>query len=373
MKTIGVLFGGSCLQFRGDMAMENILDDPRGLTGSEYGAIRVAQELGAELFTAVSEPTEALGMKVTPIAQAADAHKDVWVAINEPDLLRGVTGGFRVCNFWLNGFTHCKAGFEKHVDLFVSPSPPHLRKVMEDWRDVEVYPDGPRGHYEADPYKWMSILLGCDPERFLLPEHGPKVPGRVVYISSPDRGLHWLLQEWPAIKQAVPHAHLKIFYRLKPWIDGWDDTPYFPPIEPLRRRALYIAEAIRRLEGYDVEVCDSVSRTRIEKELSEAEVLAYPCDTTSWSEGFSCSTLEACAAGAIPVITDCDALGEVYRNSGSVIVPLGDIAKWRAAVIEQLLCRNTEREIKCKAFAKETTWKKHAKKLLDEIHARTSG
>ena len=38
------------------------------------------------------------------------------------------------------------------------------------------------------------------------------MPGRVIWCSSADRGLHWLLSQWPKIKEAVPYASLKVFY-----------------------------------------------------------------------------------------------------------------------------------------------------------------
>ena len=234
----------------------------------------------------------------------------------------------------------------------------------------------PRAQYEPDPAKWHAIELGCDPEQYSPPL---SVPGRAVYISSPDRGLHHLLGAWPRIKRTIPEAELRVFYRLQPWIDGFKTTGYFPPIEPLRRRALYIEEALQRmrerggLTRWGIKICDSVSRNQIAKELSEASVLAYPCDTVQWSEGFSCSVLEACAAGALPVITDCDALGEVYRDSGAIVVPRGNWSLWADNVVEALrgTYSGSARVLGCvlepaselRAFAEARTWARHVEKL----------
>jgi len=103
------------------------------------------------------------------------------------------------------------------------------------------------------------------------------------------------------------------------------DLEMYPVFREQVRRARYIQEALRRLDGYGVELMHSVSRNRIVREMSEAEVLAYPCDTVNWTEGFSVTLMEACAAGAFPVTTDVDALGSIYGGHIPVIrSPVGE-------------------------------------------------
>ncbi len=107
--------------------------------------------------------------------------------------------------------------------------------------------------------------------------------------------------------------------------------------------------------------------------MAEAEVLAYPCDTTTWSEGFSCTVLEACAARACPNIIGCDALGTIYKDALQVTPP-GMIELWRQELIEDLLHAEYRDETndRAEAFAKEHTWKNTATKLMAEITARLS-
>ena len=59
--------------------------------------------------------------------------------------------------------------------------------------------------------KWCVVPDGCDPELYATTN---KYKGRIIYMSAPDRGLHWLLQEWPNIKVAVPYASLRVFYHM---------------------------------------------------------------------------------------------------------------------------------------------------------------
>ena len=94
---------------------------------------------------------------------------------------------------FLNSFDYAKVGFEKHVDLWCSPSRGHLDMILRETHEVELTPTSVGALFKADPKNWVVIPLGCDPERYDLDI--PKVLGRVVYCSSPDRGLHWLLQE----------------------------------------------------------------------------------------------------------------------------------------------------------------------------------
>lgn len=374
---IAVLYGKWCLTARGSLPFDGHRQDPRGLSGSELGFIRISQELAAlghdvTAYTVSPGEFDFEGVRIRQIDQAGeiDSSFDAAISINEPELLRGCKAKVRAVELWLNSFEYNAVGFEKHVDLWLSPSQGHLDMVMGSAHDVALGPDGPGALFTADPNNWVVLRLGCDPERY-QDQGADKVPGRVVYCSSPDRGLHWLLQEWPAIKRAVPYATLKIFYRLQAWIDGFSDVAYSPPIEMLRARAVYVREALLRMSGPDwgITVCDSVSRERIEREMCEAEVLAYPCDTVRWSEGFSCTILEGCAARACPVILDCDALGDIYREA-CVVLPSHELAAWRDAVIRCLQDSDERQTVNAAArsFAERHTWRYHARRLTAEIY-----
>lgn len=397
---IELLFGHWSLSFRKTLDFASLWTDPRGLTGSELGCVRIAAELakaGHEVtIRTVSNDQSWEGCRIASIDQPIDPC-DAVISINEPDLLRGAPeGAFRVCAFWLNDVSFCKTGFHEYVDLFCSPSAGHLDQMMTNprWRHVEVrqeYPEG-KSKYDPDPAKWSIVPLGCDPERYEgIVSHMDgvpytaiairKIPGRVVYCSSPDRGLHWLMQEWPKIKAAVPHATLHVFYHLERWLRAFDQTPFFPPIEGQRARALYVEEALRRFAdrgGLGVTLRDSVSRETIEREMAEAEVLAYPCQTVAWSEGFSCTLLEGCAARACPITTDCDALGGIYGD----VLPLTNILTtdgpgewvptWSNAVIRALTDEPWRNEVNNRAeeFARGLTWKRTAARILEEIEKR---
>lgn len=375
---IALMLGKMSLGARPAVDLASFRTTP-GMTGTDTGFVRIGECL------------EAMGHDVTRLYPGNDTagKYDAAIAVNEPDLLRTVDADVRACSYWLNDASFCRAGFDRYCDLFFSPSRAHLEmfRTKQAWRRVEVSQQNPKGVelYQFKPEKWRAIELGCDPERYGSSIPGtalevarwepiaPKIPGRVVYCSSPDRGLHHLLQEWPRIKRAAPHATLQIFYRLGPWIQDLASVPYpFPSIEALRARALYINEALGRMSGpeWGITVRDSVSRATIESEMSQAECLAYPCDTVRWSEGFSCTLLEACAARACPVVLETDAFPQVY--GGAVpMVARECVTEWGELVIRALKDAEWRREVneRVGAFAAERTWKHTAERMVLEIEA----
>ncbi len=380
---IACLFSPRLLQHRSKdnppgLDFGNLYTDRRGLTGSEYGVSRMCEEfvkLGhqVELFT-VTNDREWRGVKLRPFAEKTqvDSSYDAAISWLIPDELRQLGARFRSTIFWNNNFTFCKVGFENHCDLFISPSETHRQMALNKWRDVEDTPAGPRGQYVADPAKWIHVPLGCDPEQY---GKQAKIPGRVIYCSSPDRGLHHLSREWPAIKAAVPYATLHVFYRIQAWVDDILRVPEsFEPMRSIRERAVEISKLLPRAAELGITIRDAVSREQIEIEQSRAEVLAYPCDTTQWSEGWSCSTHEGCVAKACPVITDCDAFGEVYGEF-LPMVSRDDKdwpAKWRNMVIAALKNKDFRDKVNtdAHAWAVQRTWANTAKLTLDAIQQR---
>src|SRR5688500_7620896 len=363
---LALIFSTWNLAFRGAFTFAGLWDDPRGLSGSEVAFVQYARALKAAghevtLYTD-STDQDFEGMAVRPLDARTITPHDAAISFNDPEPLRHFTGALRVFVQYVNSFDYCEHDMPSFVDLFVSPSEAHCRMLTGKTWPLKT------GKWTPDPRDWVVVPLACDPSEY----SGDKVPGRVIHCSSPDRGLHWLLQEWPAIKRAVPHAELHIYYRLRAWLDQWDRTKYNPALESSRARALHIEECFRRMgDRWGVFVHDAVSRREIATALSEAELLAYPCDTVAWTEGFSCSTLEACAARACPVIWDTDALGDIYRDA-AVVTPRGDTERWRKTVIELLTNQRLRDDVndRAEAFAETMTWTNSAEKLLDAIQSR---
>lgn len=334
------------------------------MSGSDLGGHRMAQEaqkLGHDvtLFTFHAEGTELPdtweGLRIRHYDRRFEESWDAAVAWNVGDALHGMNARLKAVSCQINTVLGRPGDT---VDLWLSPSESHRQRL--------------KNHH---PAPWEVVPDGCDLEPFdmLFANGFQKVPGRVVWTSSPDRGLHWLLQEWPMIKAAVPHASLRVFYRLKPWLDHFRAPPTLQEasIQEQHRRALYIEAAMPRLANMGVEFFDSVSRVQIAQEVAAAECFAYSADTVIWSEGFSCSTVESCAARACPIITNVDAFPEIYGGTLPMVdLPLSKNApKFRELVIRALTDIDFRNGVNQKAreLAEKFTWRKATERMCQVL------
>lgn len=365
---LGIVVGKFCCPNGFDYHDGRIWTDSRGMSGSDIGYHRMAQEaqkLGHEvhLYTYPKEgtelPREWEGLRLFHADNRIPELYDAVVSWNEPDPLHTFYAKLKVVSLQINSIVQSPGST---VQLWLSPSEWHRRRLQSHHHaPFEVVPDG------------------CDLEPFdaLFASGFQKVPGRVVWTSSPDRGLHWLLQEWPRIKAAVPHASLRVFYKLKPWLDHFRNPPGFPA-DPSRRdwmslweqhnRAKYIESVMPRLAELGVEFFDSVSRVQIAQEVAAAECFGYSCDPVLETEGFSVSTMEAAAARSCPIITSVDAFPEIYGNSLPMVpLPLSKNAPiFSDYVIRALTDAPWRDEVnaKARALAERFTWRKATERMM---------
>jgi len=363
---IAFLYGGFSLGSR-PLDLDNLYTSPRGLTGSELSCIEYARAMQARghsvtLVVGQSDigPRNWNGIEVWPLRDPkVVAGCDVVYSWNEPDLLREIPAGpLRIVNQQLNDFAYCRAGWEEHVDLVTSPSAHHLEFL-------KLQAPGVRA--------WDVLPNGCDPTQYRQTE---RIPGRVIWASSADRGLHRLLELWPTIKARVPHASLKCFYNFQsaPFDEYEQPGPHVhTDLLEIAQRKRYIQHAMSRLVGsrWDVEHVGSVSRERMAREFEQAEVLAYACETIRYTEGFSVTTMEACASGCLPITTDIDALGQIYRSAVPQVPLNGQsftsegLRQFADLVVRGLTDEawRQENTAKCRALAEKHAWPALAERL----------
>jgi len=348
-----------------DFWYNNINISSRGLTGTDLATVMISKELkklGHDVSLFVShaqpnnKPAEWEGVKLYDFIDrhtVIDQSFDATISINEPDAFRGVNDApLRICWQFLNDYTYCQPGFDDFVDVWLSVCEMHMKHLQS---------------LSPKPEKWSVVPLGCSPELY----SDKRVPGRVIWTSSCDRGLHWLLSQWPQIKEAVPEAHLKIFYHftygdilnIEP-----NSTINHPHVIEMGQRLRYIKEAIKRLKPLGVEQIGSVNRVDMAREISEASVFAFSADTVAFTEGFSVSTMENHAGFTVPVMTDVDCLGSIYNNSGAVVIksPVRDhLPEFTSAVIKALTDKPFADAVieKCRKFADNYTWAKIATQI----------
>lgn len=355
-----------------DFWFNNIFESGRGATGTDIAFCMLSKELqklGHEvhMFTIHAEPNNKPdyweGCKLYNFIDrhtVIDDSFDGIVSLNEPDAFRGINSkAFKVCYQFLNDYTYCQNDFDNYVDHWVGVCEAHKNYLATQARSPA-------------PNKWSVIPLGVDPSWYT----DKRVPGRVVWTSSADRGLHNLLEIWPKIKSAVPEATLRIFYHFEYGnllqVEPNDySVHHFHTVE-MSHRLRYIIESVKRLKNLGVEHCKSISRNQMVNEMNEASVFAFPCDTVATTEGFSVSTLEAHASFTVPVMTDQDCLGSIYNNSGAIVIksPVRErLSEFTDNVIRGLTDKPFADNVisKCRKFAYDHTWANTAKMMQDVI------
>lgn len=373
---IAVILGAYSIGTRPlDFWFNNIWDSTRGLTGTDLCFVKTAQILAQKghevhLFTVHAQPDHKPSYwenvrihNISDMYHIIDDSFHGMISINEPDVFRGLSDRpVRIVWQMLNDFPFCQPGFDDYVDHWFGVCDQHTEYLKA---------QAPK------PDKWNTIPLGCCPEQY----EDKRVPGRVIWCSSADRGLHLLLSQWPYIKSAVPHASLKIFYhfnygdldKIEP-----SDTKAHPHVVEMGQRIRYMKYAIEKLKSFGVEHIGSISREQMKKEFSEASVFGFSCDTVAFSEGFSVSTLEAHASYTVPIITSQDCLGSIYQNSGAIVIPSpvkDNLADFTKSVIRGLTDTELANGVieKCRQFAENHTWESSISKLEEIILRGKSG
>jgi glycosyltransferase involved in cell wall biosynthesis len=154
------------------------------------------------------------------------------------------------------------------------------------------------------------------------------VAGRVIYHTSPDRGLHHLLAAWPAIRAKVPHATLHVVGPVE------ESLAHEAPTEEMRARQVMLRDGLADArDAGGVELLGRVPRQRLRQELSEAACFAFPFDAIAPCETFSASVMECCIAGVPVVLVPGDSLAEIYEGA----VRMATHAGFADAVTDTLL------------------------------------
>jgi glycosyltransferase involved in cell wall biosynthesis len=325
----------------------------RAITGSEssfFNVVRGLAEIGHDVevhgdFTREVDRCNSLGgARIIKIDESAgfSTEADAYVSLNEPDQFRRLpknVKGMRYVMHQYNDYGHCQEGWYDHVDVNVALSPVHMRHL----RDLAG----------INPNRITWIPNSIEPDLFrTLPKS--RETHAAVWCSSPDRGLHRLLEIWPDVRKRVSDASLKICYRFEPWYERFKDD-----LSKTGQRARYIAEVFRRLgtDGQNgVWQLGAIPNHMMTNLLGGSGVLPYTCDPMTFTEGFSVAIMDACAAGVVPIISDVDAIGDIYKGIAHVIPgrPADNKEAWVNAIVRAMTEPEWASEIttRAKVFSK---------------------
>ena len=298
----------------------------KGIGGSETSHVRMAQGLRNAGFDIVSfapvpedvvdDPT-GLSWRDTSEFRARDFK--VVIDYRDPALLRTPRKP-KKASWW---FVAQDVGYPwgeeiAKVDRYLTLCPTHARYT----RDLypELHKDG----------RLFISSNGIDSEgiREVLADFQKlglkRNPKRLMYASSPDRGLMCLLEQWFRIVERVPEAELHVFY-------GFHNMEKIVAmVGPGDWRAEYQRKLEALLRQPGVVWHDRVGQSELWRNWAETNVWPYFCD---FPETNCITSMEAQACGAIPVVTNFWALRTMVSEYGYKF----DGLPQKSAVVRQLM------------------------------------
>ena len=188
------------------------------------------------------------------------------------------------------------------------------------------------GQYHAELYKgvipeekWFVSGNGIDPQDFINADNKfERTPHRMVYMSSYNRGLKILLENWNKIRTEVPDATLDVYY-------GWQSYDALNSDNP--ERMAWKRDMVKLMKQPGIKEHGRVGHQQIIEELNKAEILAYPC---VFPEVYAITFVKALAAGTPIVASDFAELGN-YKDGIKVHYEQGKVQEFTDEYIATLI------------------------------------
>jgi len=287
--------------------------DEKGLGGSETGAVKLAESF-AQMGFDVAVYGEFEGV-VNRVHYAKASHFDpntpylgslpAWLMIGSrvPMAAAMVNAQHRI--LWMHDVDCGDALTPELVDRMT-----HI-VVLSDWH---------KG-YVLDRYPWLSLskltVIGDGLHTFVDLLRKPKRHS-LIWASSPDRGLHLLLDWWPTIRQMWPNATLDAYY-------GWENfdamVQRYPGMAPFKESVL------RKAQQPGVTLHGRIGQKELAEQFARHQFWLHPSvqmDGGTWHETFCISALEAQANGCIPIVNAVGALPERCIFPESLVVGIDE-------------------------------------------------
>lgn len=294
----------------------------KGLGGSETAAVRLAEQLSelGYVVTVYGEVEQSCYRDVIFRHHSAfdpTVRRECVISSRIPELFDQLINA-RVRMLWMHD-TDCQdrltPGREERIDHIL---------VLSRWHEEHV-----GGMYPFARPKLRRIRNGIEHAYFTGPLEEPRAQ-RMIYTSSPDRGLDILLEMWPKIRKQAPEAVFAFCYA-----DVYDAVAdQQPDLAAYRDRVKSLADQP------GIQVLGSLPQPEVARLMRTSMVWAHP----SWAspqeqpfyETYCIGAVEAQAAGCMVVASDWGALSEVVTaghliNSGA----LSD--RWREAFVNSVV------------------------------------
>lgn len=214
--------------------------------------------------------------------------------------------------------------------------------------------------YGVPESKVYVTANGIDPERFKGLDTSKKNPNKIIYASSPDRGLDRAIAVCDLVRNSLP-IELHIFY-------GFDN---------LRKmggnlQADYYENLIK--ERPYIKYHGNVQQEKLLEHYKDAAVWLYP---TNFLETYCITAIEMILSKVYPVVRDYGALPNTlakYKNAGMASVidrdcsSLDDVVVYAKEVIDAILNKKYD---KIKEEAVNCSWENVAKQWIKDFYDNT--
>jgi glycosyltransferase involved in cell wall biosynthesis len=221
---------------------------------------------------------------------------DVFIVSRQPLVLHDASFSWRAAYVWCHDI-HCGAAPEVKTALLKADAV----LALSSWHKSHLHHTYP---FLGDHHV-VKTRNGIATGRFGKKPN--KVGNKLIYASSPDRGIERLLSLWPRIRAEVSNAELEIYYGFNTWrmmCQGFSDQKGL-------ERIAYYEDLLTAKAPPGVKFMGRVGQNQLAEAYLKAKVWAYP----TWFSETSCiSAMEAQAGGCVPVTSALAALEETVRH-----------------------------------------------------------
>lgn len=295
-----------------------------GLGGTETCVIKLAEAFARNgwrtvIFGSPGDWANTIGPEGIEWYEAGAFHPDepftAFVALRDPTIFEA---NVKAQNkfLWLHDVTMGPVRFsDDGRDLFAEVDGIVCVSEFQAQVTVDAYME-----YQGDMAPPVVIPNSFEREMWMRTgDEGKRDPKKMIYASSPDRGLTRLLELWPDIEQRVPGATLDIFY-------GWEAIDkIIESGHPAGIRLAHFKERTERQltklldEGYEILWHGRQPQSVLASHMKVAGVMPYPAN---FLETFGLVHAQAITAGMIPVVPNLGSLPQIMGdNLADFIVP----------------------------------------------------
>lgn len=190
--------------------------------------------------------------------------------------------------------------------------------------------------------------------------------GRLIYASSPYRGLYLLPSIFLELKKRHPHIELHVFSGVDLYLSK--ERQLTPLLEKYQKDSQDLQGILSGLKGCHIH--GNIAQKELAKEMMRSQILVYPCIAEETS---SMVVLEAQAAGCAIVTTDLAALEESVGKAGILIRENPSTSRYKEKFIEAcdtlLKSEDIFKKYSQTALeqAKDYSWKARAQELINYL------